>query len=253
MIPKANGKKRWLGIPTMADRVVQAALKLVLEPIFEADFRPCSYGFCPNRRAHDVIAEIHHFATRGYEWVLEGDITACFDEIDHAALMSRVRARISDKLVLRLVKAFLKAGILSEDPVHRDTRTGTPHGGILSPLLANVALSVLDEHFAELWQRNRDVGRPGLVPPADLVEQLRPPCNRLAGCYSRGGPGIRSASVGVDHERCGQSGSTWSLVGGVALRRRGDPGRCPQWRTDPRRPGFRHRADRCRRLRALPK
>src|SRR5215210_9550050 len=86
MIPKAGGKLRKLGIPTVADRVVQASLKAVLEPIFEADFQPCSYGFRPNRRAQDAIAEIHNLASRSYEWVLEGDITACFDEIDHAAL-----------------------------------------------------------------------------------------------------------------------------------------------------------------------
>ncbi|MFD0623032.1 group II intron reverse transcriptase/maturase [Streptomyces sanglieri] len=152
LIPKRNGKMRRLGIPTVADRVVQAALKIVLEPIFEADFEPCSYGFRPNRRAHDAIAEIHHFATNRYEWVLEGDIEACFDEIDHTALMGRVRQRVGDKRVLRLVKAFLKAGILAEDQVTRDTRAGTPQGGILSPLLANIALSVLDEHFARLWQ-----------------------------------------------------------------------------------------------------
>ncbi|MFD0628972.1 group II intron reverse transcriptase/maturase [Streptomyces sanglieri] len=152
LIPKRNGKMRRLGIPTIADRVVQAALKIVLEPIFEADFEPCSYGFRPNRRAHDAIAEIHHFATNRYEWVLEGDIEACFDEIDHTALMGRVRQRVGDKRVLRLVKAFLKAGILAEDQVTRDTRAGTPQGGILSPLLANIALSVLDEHFARLWQ-----------------------------------------------------------------------------------------------------
>src|SRR2546421_91891 len=79
MIPKKSGKLRKLGITTVADRVVQAALKLVLEPIFEADFQPCSYGFRPNRRAHDAIAEIHHYATHGYEWVLEADIRACFD------------------------------------------------------------------------------------------------------------------------------------------------------------------------------
>jgi RNA-directed DNA polymerase len=93
MIPKANGKLRRLGIPTAADRVVQASLKLVLEPIFEADFKPCSYGFRPKRRAQDAIAEIHFFASpsRNYEWVFEGDITACFDEIDHVALMGRVR------------------------------------------------------------------------------------------------------------------------------------------------------------------
>ena len=102
MIPKANGKLRALGIPTARDRTVQAALKLVLEPIFEADFKPCSYGFRPKRRAQDAIAEIHHLtsAPRNYWWVLEADITACFDEIDHTALMGRVRHRIGDKRVL---------------------------------------------------------------------------------------------------------------------------------------------------------
>jgi RNA-directed DNA polymerase len=152
MIPKASGKLRRLGIPTVRDRVVQAALKSVLEPIFEADFEPCSYGFRPKRRAHDAIAEIHYFTSRSYEWVVEGDITACFDEIDHTALMGGVRHRIGDKRVLGLVKAFLKAGILSEDGAERDTITGTPQGGILSPLLANIALSVLDDHFAEAWR-----------------------------------------------------------------------------------------------------
>jgi RNA-directed DNA polymerase len=130
---------------------VQAALKLVLEPILEADFKPCSYGFRPRRRAQDAIAEIHYLCTRSYEWVLEGDITACFDEIDHAALMRRLRDRIGDKRVLAWVKAFLKAGILAEGGAQRDTTTGTPQGGILSPLLANVALSRLDEHFADAW------------------------------------------------------------------------------------------------------
>lgn len=153
MIPKANGKLRALGIPTARDRTVQAALKLVLEPIFEADFKPCSYGFRPKRRAHDAIAEIHFLASapRNYSWVLEADIKACFDEIDHTALMGRVRNRIGDRRVVDLVKAFLKAGVLSEDATVRDTSTGTPQGGILSPLLANIALSVLDEHFAAAW------------------------------------------------------------------------------------------------------
>lgn len=150
-IPKADGKRRRLGIATARDRTVQAALKLILEPIWEADFAPFSYGFRPNRRAQDAIAEIHNFATNSYEWVLEADITACFDEISHTALMDRVRSRIGDKRVLALVKAFLKAGILSEDGVRRDTPSGTPQGGILSPLLANIALSVLDDHFAEAW------------------------------------------------------------------------------------------------------
>jgi RNA-directed DNA polymerase len=154
MIPKANGRLRRLGIPTAADRVVQASLKLVLEPIFEAGFKPCSYGFRPRRRAQDAIAEIHYLGTpvRNYEWVFEADIKACFDEIDHAALMGRVRRRVGDKAVLGLVKAFLRAGLLSEDGLDRETITGTPQGGILSPLLANIALSVLDEHFTQKWE-----------------------------------------------------------------------------------------------------
>jgi RNA-directed DNA polymerase len=155
MIPKANGKQRRLGIATVRDRVVQAALKLVLEPIFEADFLPCSYGFRPNRRAHDAIAEIRTFASppHRYEWAVEGDIAACFDEISHPALLDRIRQRISDKRVLALIKAFLKAGIFNQETGLRDSPAGAPQGGILSPLLANVALSVLDEHFT---RRSRD-------------------------------------------------------------------------------------------------
>jgi RNA-directed DNA polymerase len=151
MIPKPGSRKRRrLGIPTVADRVVQASLKLVLEPIFEADFASCSYGFRPNRRAHDAMAETRFLASKTYEWVLEGDITACFDEISHSALMDRVRSRIGDKRVLALVKAFLKAGILTEARTSKETVTGTPQGGILSPLMSNVALSVLDEHFVKV-------------------------------------------------------------------------------------------------------
>lgn len=152
MIPKASGKLRRLGIPTARDRVVQASLKLVLEPIFEADFHPCSYGFRPKRRAQDAIEEIRHFSRLSYEWILEGDIASCFDEISHLALMGRVRKRVADKRVLGLVKAFLITGILTEDGAVRGSKSGTPQGGILSPLLANIALSVLDEHFAEVWE-----------------------------------------------------------------------------------------------------
>ena len=180
MIPKSGGKLRRLGIATITDRVVQASLKLVLEPIFEADFYPCSYGFRPNRRAHDAIAEVHHFASRSYEWIVEGDITACFDEISHPALMDRVRRCVGDKRVLALVKAFLKAGILGEDRVLRESNTGTPQGSILSPLLSNVALSVLDEHIAQapggpgatrnerVKRRPRDLPNYRLVRYADL-------------------------------------------------------------------------------------
>ena len=152
MIPKPGGKRRRLGIATIRDRVAQAALKTVLEPSFEADFQPCSYGFRPGRRAQDAIAEIHFFTSRSYEWVVEGDIKACFDEISHSALLERMRHRIGDKRVLRLVKAFLKSGILGEDGEFRESNTGASQGSILSPLLSNIALSVLDDHFAEAWK-----------------------------------------------------------------------------------------------------
>jgi len=161
MIPKgSSGKLRKLGIPTVADRVVQTSLKLVLEPIFEADFKPCSYGFRPNRRAHDAIADIHYRASnpRNYHWVLEADIAACFDEIGHTPLVERLRVRIKDKRVVALVKAFLKAGIVTSSGVREDTNTGTPQGGPLSPLLANIALSVLDEHFDQQWHQEMGTG-----------------------------------------------------------------------------------------------
>ena len=122
-----------LSVPTIADRVVQAALKLVLKPIFEADFEPVSYGFRPKRRAQDAIAEIHQYGTQGYRWVLDADIEACFDSISHSALLDRMRLRVKDKRVLGLVKAFLKAGVLTEFGDREDTHTGTPQGGILTP------------------------------------------------------------------------------------------------------------------------
>jgi RNA-directed DNA polymerase len=154
MIPKpgGSGKLRRLGIPAIADRVVQAALKLVLEPIFEADFKPCSYGFRPKRRAQDAIAEIHFYGTKGYRWVLDADIEAAFDNVSHSFVMDRVRAQVKDKRVLALVKAFLKAGVLTELGEHRDTLTGTPQGGILSPLIFNIAMTALDEHVMGAWE-----------------------------------------------------------------------------------------------------
>jgi RNA-directed DNA polymerase len=136
----------------VADRTVQAALKLVLEPIFEADVSPVSYGFRPRRRPHDAIAEIHHFGTHGYRWVLDADIEAAFDNLEHTFVMDKVRVRVKDKRVLALVKAFLKAGVLTEHGDRQDSDTGTPQGGILSPLIFNIALSVLDEHVMGPWK-----------------------------------------------------------------------------------------------------
>ena len=153
-IPKAGGKVRRLGIPTVRDRVAQMALKLVLEPIFEADFYVSSYGYRPGRRAQDAIAEIHHFTSRpsNYEWVIEGDITACFDHVDHQVLMRLVEHRIRDRKVLKLIRLFLRAGVITEHGRYAASLTGTPQGGIISPLLANIYLSTLDRHFVERWE-----------------------------------------------------------------------------------------------------
>ncbi len=145
---------RYLGIPTLKDRVVQMALKLVLEPIFEADFYPSSYGYRPSRRAQDAIAEVVHFTrpTSNYEWVIETDIEACFDRLHHPQILGEVRRRIGDKRVLRLLRSLLKAGVMQETGQLKQTVTGTPQGGIISPLLANIALSALDRKYQADWQ-----------------------------------------------------------------------------------------------------
>jgi len=153
-IPKRDGNKRRLGIPTVKDRVVQMALKLVLEPIFESGFYPSSYGYRPGRRAHDAIAEIVHFqhAPSNYEWVVEADIEACFERLSHSLILGELRRRIEDKPVLALVRSFLKAGVMTETGRLERTVTGTPQGGIISPLLANIALSTLDRQYEADWQ-----------------------------------------------------------------------------------------------------
>ena len=163
LIPKPGkpGKVRPLGIPTLKDRLVQMALKLVLEPIFEADFYPTSYGFRPGRSTHDALAKIQrrlHPSSSGtseYRFVIEGDIKGCFDAVDHHVLMERVRRRIGDRKVLGLVLAFLKAGVMIEGSV-RHPVTGTPQGGIVSPLLANVYLAAIDERYGRWSMRPRE-------------------------------------------------------------------------------------------------
>jgi len=157
LIPKRSGKLRSLSISTVRDRIVQTAAKLVLEPIFEADFCPTSYGFRPERRAQDAIEQVRFFinAPRSYEWVIEGDVEDCFGSIHQGLLMEQVRRRVTDKRALALIRLFLAAGTMREQGSLAATPSGTPQGSGLSPLLSNIALSVLDRHFEAAWTARR--------------------------------------------------------------------------------------------------
>lgn len=154
-IPKPDGTKRPLGIPTVRDRVVQQATKLVIEPIFEADFKESSYGFRPKKNATQALEAIRLTGGRGHRYVVEIDIEKFFDSIDHGKLLLLVEQRISDRKVLKLLRQWLKAGVLEGGRV-QGTDLGSPQGGVISPLLANIYLDVLDR----LWERqSRHLGQ----------------------------------------------------------------------------------------------
>ncbi len=158
MIPKADGSMRPLGIPTIRDRIAQMAVKLIIEPIFEADFCEHSYGFRPKRSAHDAIDDIANTLWAGYTQVIDADLSKYFDTIPHAKLLAVIAERIVDGGILALIKQWLKAPVIGEDEngIRRTVgggkgnRKGTPQGGVISPLLANAYLHILDR----IWQRH---------------------------------------------------------------------------------------------------
>ena len=158
MIPKSDGSQRPLGIPTIRDRVAQMAVKLVIEPIFEADFCATSYGFRPKKSAHDAIDDVAYAMNTGYTEIIDADLSKYFDTIPHANLMATVAERICDGEILRLIQMWLKAPVMEQDKDGtkrnigggKGNRTGTPQGGVISPLLANLYLHILDR----IWERN---------------------------------------------------------------------------------------------------
>lgn len=157
MIPKADGSKRPLGIPTIRDRVAQMAVKLVIEPIFEADFCDISYGFRPKKSAHDAVDDVAIALNCGYTQVIDADLSKYFDTIPHAKLMAAVAERIADGALLRLIRMWLKAPVVEEDEDGsrgnrgggRGNRRGTPQGGVISPLLSNLYLHQLDRQWCQ--------------------------------------------------------------------------------------------------------
>jgi RNA-directed DNA polymerase len=153
-IPKADGTQRPLGIPVITDRVVQAAVKIVIEPLFEADFKDFSYGFRPRKNAHQALREVYKQLNFGCRWVVDADIKSYFDRIPYDRLLLSVRSRVIDRSVVKLIEMWLEAGVMEEMQVRKEL-TGTPQGGVISPLLANLYLHWLDRY----WERKGFGGR----------------------------------------------------------------------------------------------
>ena len=152
LIPKGKNRMRPLGIPTVKDRIAQETVRRIIEPIFEKIFCECSYGFRPRRSAFDAIAKLEEYRDQGYKWVVDADIKGYFDNIDQELLMDFVTERINDGWVLRMIKSWLTAGVMTEEG-YEETPFGTPQGGVISPLLANIYLHQFDKEMTERGYR----------------------------------------------------------------------------------------------------
>ena len=150
VIPKGENQFRALGIPTVKDRILQQATKNVIELIFEMKFLECSYGYRPNKSAHQAVEQIKKYVDQGYTWVIDADVEKFFDSVDHKLMMSFVAKEISDGKVLNLIETWLKAGVMSKGEIE-ETTVGTPQGGVISPLLVNIYLHEMDEQVTSLY------------------------------------------------------------------------------------------------------
>ena len=157
MIPKANGQQRGLGIPCLRDKIVQEVIRMALEPIFEAEFHDHSYGFRPNRSTHHAVLRCQQMMHKGFTWVIEGDVKACFDEISHKAILGCLREKVMDRRFLSLILRLLKAGVNVDGVIH-PTEKGVPQGGVVSPLMSNVVLNKLDWFLHGQGQHGNEEG-----------------------------------------------------------------------------------------------
>jgi len=219
-LPKANGGERPLGIPDIGDRVVAMAVKLVLEPIFEADFDADSYGFRPRRDAHQALAAVRECIAAGMVWIVDGDVSKCFDTIPHDKLLRTVASRVVDGSLLALLKKFLTAPVVDERDGGRRTRprAGTPQGGPASPLLANIYLHLLDRNFRTHVERGELQGR--LVRYADDLLLLCPRSPTREKAWAAQMLGRLGLTLHPDKTRVAHVQKEWVNFLGYRIRRR---------------------------------